>query len=186
MITFGIDPGSHRTGWGAILAEGSSFRLVDVGVIEAGGDAPLPIRLESIFVGLSSALERCRPDRVFLESVFHHKSAKSALVLGHARGVALLAAGRSLRPLGEIAPAEVKKAVTGNGRAEKGQVQEMVRVILGLDHVAAPDASDALAIAIAGASRARFDDVFRRAVSDTGWGCAPSAELRGRDKRNRR
>jgi crossover junction endodeoxyribonuclease RuvC len=92
---------------------------------------------------------------VFLESLFHAKNAKSALVLGHARGVALLAARQSRAQIDEVSPAEVKKAVTGRGRAEKFQVQEMVRLILGLPAAQPADASDALAIAIAGSARAR-------------------------------
>ncbi len=93
---------------------------------------------------------------MFLESIFHHQSAKSALILGHARGVALLAASRCDRPVREISPAEVKKAVTGSGRSDKHQVQEMIRIQLGLRERAPSDASDALAIAIAGSIRSRF------------------------------
>lgn len=163
MITFGIDPGSQRTGWGVIRAEGSALTFVGAGVIRLEQGAPLADRLKDIFERLSAVLDEHAPERVFLESIFHQKSAQSALVLGQARGVALLAARLRGCPLGEITPAEVKKAVTGNGRAEKIQVQEMVRILLGLRAHVAQDAADALAIAIAGASRARFDDALAHA-----------------------
>ena len=88
-----------------------------------------PPELYRLLVG-RAVLEDSKPDEVFLESIFHHRSAKSALVLGHARGVAMLAASRLAKPIGEIAPAEVKKAVTGSGRADKHQVQEMIRGII--------------------------------------------------------
>jgi crossover junction endodeoxyribonuclease RuvC len=151
---FGIDPGSHRTGWGVIIAEGGRMTPVAAGVIEAEESAPLAERVAVIFAGLQQRLGEHRPDHVFLESVFHHKSVRSALVLGHARGVALLAARLADAQIDELSPAEVKKAVTGNGRAEKAQVQEMVRIILGLRERAQVDASDALAVAIAGSQRA--------------------------------
>ena len=155
MIVFGIDPGSHNTGWGAIEIRGNAMRCLELGVIRAPSDAPLSVRVEPIFEGLSIAIRAHAPDVVFLESIFHHKNARSALVLGHARGVALLAARLCGRDVHEVSPAEVKKAVTGSGRADKRQVQEMVKMLLGLEKAAPADASDALAIAIAGSTRAR-------------------------------
>ncbi len=155
MIAFGIDPGSIRTGFGVVRVHGSRIEHLGNGVIHAPESAPLSDRVDAIFQGLLGELDRHRPEQVFLESLFHHKNAKSALILGHARGVALLAVRLRALPLDELAPAEVKKSVTGNGRAEKFQVQEMVRMLLGLEKVAPTDASDALAIAIAGAYRAR-------------------------------
>lgn len=127
---------------------------IGAGVIQAEESAPLCDRVATVFEGLRAELVRHAPDQVFLESLFHHKSVRSALVLGHARGVALLAARMSVSNIDELSPAEIKKAVTGNGRAEKPQVQEMVRIILGLRERAPTDASDALAVAIAGAQRA--------------------------------
>lgn len=152
MIVFGIDPGSRRTGWGVIQMNGTSLRCLEAGVISVSEDAPLFERLEPIFQELSEKLRIHRPEFVALESIFHHRNAKSALVLGHARGVALLAARLYGCPIGEIAPTEVKKAVTGSGRAEKDQVQRMVRAILSLEQALALDASDALAVAIAGSA----------------------------------
>ncbi|MCC7381791.1 MAG: crossover junction endodeoxyribonuclease RuvC [Deltaproteobacteria bacterium] len=155
MIIFGIDPGSVRTGWGVVRSEGSRIAFVDAGVVRAPAESELSHRMERIFVELNAKLREYGPDHVFLESVFHHKSAKSALILGHARGVALLAARLSAARIDELSPAEIKKAVTGHGRAEKPQVQEMVRIILGLAERAQADAADALAVAIAGVQRAR-------------------------------
>jgi crossover junction endodeoxyribonuclease RuvC len=164
VITFGIDPGSQKTGYGVIRVEGSSYRCLAAQVIRTEQGAPLHERLRLIYERLTKALEEHAPDHVFLESMFHHKNAQSAIVLGEARGVALLAASMRSVPLGEISPAEVKKAVTGRGNADKGQVQEMVRILLGLEKRAAQDASDALAIAIAGASRVRFDEAIERGL----------------------
>lgn len=156
MFAFGIDPGSRYTGWGVIENEGSRYRMVDCGVLAVGERRPLPDRLQDIYRSLDELLGRFTPDAVFLESIFHHKSARSALVLGHARGVAMLACSMHERPPLEISPSEVKKAVTGQGRADKAQVQAMVKVLLGLPEIAQEDASDALAVAFAGATRARF------------------------------
>jgi crossover junction endodeoxyribonuclease RuvC len=164
VITFGIDPGSQRTGFGVIRVEGSFYECLDAKVIRVEEGAPLHDRLRMIFERLSAALEEHRPDRVYVESIFHQRNAKSAIVLGEARGVALLAASLRSVPIGELSPAEVKKAVTGRGAAEKAQVQEMVRILLRLEKKVAQDASDALAIAIAGATRAKFDEVMERAV----------------------
>ena len=154
---FGIDPGSRRTGWGVVDVAGSRMIFVQAGVIELDERRPLAERLSALHRGLSEVVSCHRPDCVFLESAFHHKNARSALVLGHARGVALLVASQASETLGEVAPAEVKKAVTGSGRADKSQVQAMIRVILGLPSTPAEDAADALAVAIAGATRRRWD-----------------------------
>ena len=157
MRAFGIDPGSRRTGWGVIDSEGSRVIFVQAGVIQLDEAEDLSVRLADLHRRLSAVLDQHRPDAVFLESAFHHKNARSALVLGHARGVALLSAAQATAALGEVAPAEVKKAVTGSGRADKTQVQAMIRAILGLSAVPAEDAADALAVAIAGAARRRWD-----------------------------
>ena len=157
---FGIDPGSRLTGWGAVKVEGNRYSLGDCGVISVSEKKPLSERLQQIFEQLNELLEQHNPQMVFLESIFHHKYARSALVLGHARGVALLAAQLRNCPIGEISPTEVKKAVTGRGRADKEQVQHMVRMLLGMPEIAQVDASDALAVAFAGATRAQFAQRF--------------------------
>ncbi len=149
MRIFGIDPGSIRTGYGCVDTDGSRSRLVLCGTLSATPRATFPDRLLVIHDGLAKLIERCRPQCVAIENVFHAKNARSALRLGHARGVALLAATEAGLPIVEYSPTEVKRAVVGYGRAEKQQVQEMVRLLLGLD--TAPslhDAADALAVAL--------------------------------------
>lgn len=155
MLAFGIDPGSIKTGFGVVRVSGSRLEFIDAGVIRTESGAPLAERLLDIFAALETQLAAHRPDLVVLESIFHHESARSALVLGHARGVALLAARRSCAETLELSPAEVKKAVSGSGRADKHQMKEMIRMLLALQKAPASDAADALAVAIAGSARAR-------------------------------
>jgi crossover junction endodeoxyribonuclease RuvC len=146
---FGVDPGSLRTGYGCIDTDGSRHRLVACGAITTPPEAAFPEKLLAIHRALGQLLRQHRPDCVVVESVFHAMNVRSALKLGHARGVALLAAVESGYPLVEYTPAEIKLAVVGYGRAEKHQVGEMVRLLLGLDEAPQPhDASDALAVAI--------------------------------------
>jgi crossover junction endodeoxyribonuclease RuvC len=146
---FGIDPGSERTGYGCVEIEGSRHRIVTSGAIRTPASASFPEKLLSIHTGLAALIRECRPDCAAIESIFHAVNARSALKLGHARGVAMLAAVEAGLPVFEYTPAEVKRAVVGYGRAEKQQVQMMVKLILGLAVLPTPfDASDALAIAI--------------------------------------
>jgi crossover junction endodeoxyribonuclease RuvC len=146
---FGIDPGSQRTGYGCIDTDGSRHRLVDCGAVTTPPGAAFPEKLLAIHQALVRLLRQYHPDCVAVESVFHATNVRSALKLGHARGVALLAAVEGGYPLAEYTPAEVKQTVVGYGRAEKHQVGEMVRRLLGLAETPEPhDASDALAVAI--------------------------------------
>jgi len=146
---FGIDPGSERTGYGCVEIDGSRHRVLTSGAIRTPATATFPEKLLKIHTGLASLLSECQPDCVAIENLFHANNARSALKLGHARGVAMLAAVQSGVPVFEYTPAEVKRAVVGYGRAEKHQVQQMVKLILGLVALPTPfDASDALAIAI--------------------------------------
>jgi len=146
---FGIDPGSERTGYGCLQTDGSRHALIVCGCLAAPAHTPLADKLLVIHAGLSALLAEHRPDCVAIENIFHAKNARSALRLGHARGVALLAASQAGLPVAEYSPAEIKRAVVGFGRAEKPQVGEMVRLLLGLDAVPSPhDVSDALAVAI--------------------------------------
>jgi crossover junction endodeoxyribonuclease RuvC len=146
---FGIDPGSDRTGYGCIETLGSRHRLVICGTLSAPARSTFPEKLKHIHLGLATLLARHRPDCVAVENLFHARNVRSALKLGHARGVALLAACEAGLPVVEYAPAEVKRAVVGFGRAEKVQVQRMIQLLLGLDAVPSPhDAADALAVAI--------------------------------------
>jgi crossover junction endodeoxyribonuclease RuvC len=146
---FGIDPGSVRTGYGCVETDGTRHRLITCGALCSPAAAVLPDRLHAIHKGLTRLLRDATPDCVVIENLFHAKNVRSALVLGHARGVAVLAAVEAGLPLVEYTPAEVKLAVVGYGRADKSQIQQMVKLLLGLaDPPASHDAADALAIAI--------------------------------------
>jgi crossover junction endodeoxyribonuclease RuvC len=146
---FGIDPGSERTGYGCVETDGSRHRIVICGAITSSAASSFPERLLTIHTRLSELLRECRPDAVAIENLFFATNVRSALKLGHARGVAMLAAVEAGVPVIEYTPAEIKRAVVGFGRAEKHQVQHMVKLILGLAEVPAPhDAADALAVAI--------------------------------------
>jgi crossover junction endodeoxyribonuclease RuvC len=146
---FGIDPGSARTGYGCVESDGSRCRLVCSGVIALPARLAFPDKLLAIHVALAAALAEARPDCVAVESLFHSVNPRSAFALAHARGVILLTAVQAGLSVVEYAPAEVKRAVVGYGRAEKQQVQHMVRLLLGLAEPPAPfDVADALAVAI--------------------------------------
>jgi crossover junction endodeoxyribonuclease RuvC len=146
---FGIDPGSERTGYGCIESNGSRHRLVICGFLSGPARATFSEKLNAIHSGLQELLLRHTPDCIAVEDIFHARNVRSALRLGHARGVVLLAASQSGVPIREYAPAEIKRAVVGYGRAEKPQVQQMVKLLLGLDETPKPhDVADALAVAI--------------------------------------
>jgi len=146
---FGIDPGSDRTGFGCVDSDGSRHRLVTSGAIATAALASFPDKLLTIHSQLTRLLRDCRPDCVAIENLFHAINVRTALKLGHARGVAMLAAVEIGVPVVEYTPAEIKRAVVGYGRAEKQQVQSMIKLILGLSSLPTPhDAADALAVAI--------------------------------------
>jgi crossover junction endodeoxyribonuclease RuvC len=156
----GLDPGSLHTGYGLIERRGSALRALAHGRISCPRRQPLAERLAHLGAALAALLDLHRPDAVALEAVFHGANTRSLIVLAQARGalVAVVAA-RGLR-LREYAPAEVKSAVTGNGRAGKDQVARMVSLLLALPPPACPpDAADALAVALCAAQRARLDEL---------------------------
>ena len=149
MRIFGIDPGSERTGYGCIDTDGRRHHLLVCGAVSVPPHAAFPDRLQAIHAGLTRLLAEQRPDCVAVENIFYAKNVRRALKLGHARGVALLAAAEAGVPIAEYSPAEIKRAVVGFGRAEKSQIGQMVKLLLGLDTPPAPhDAADALAVAI--------------------------------------
>jgi crossover junction endodeoxyribonuclease RuvC len=146
---FGIDPGSIRTGYGCVETDGSRHRLVTCGALSAPARAGLAEKLQFMHAGLLRLLRSSGAQCVAVENLFHARNVRSALVLGHARGVALLAAVEAGLPIAEYSPTEIKQAVVGYGRAEKSQLQHMVRLLLALDAPPSPhDAADALAVAI--------------------------------------
>ena len=149
MRVFGIDPGSDRTGYGCIDSDGTRHQLVKCGAVRTGAAATFPDQLKIIYRELTVLLAEHRPECVAIENIFHAVNARSALKLGHARGVAMLAAIEAGVTVVEYTPAEIKRAVVGYGRAEKPQVAQMVKMLLGLDTIPKPhDATDALAVAI--------------------------------------
>jgi crossover junction endodeoxyribonuclease RuvC len=145
---FGIDPGSERTGYGCVETDGSHHRIIMCGAVGAAASRSFSDKLFEIHRRLVELLAECHADSVAIENIFYAANVRSALKLGHARGVAMLAAAQAGLPVAEYTPAEIKRAVVGYGRAEKQQVQHMVKLLC-LDAVPSPhDAADALAVAI--------------------------------------
>lgn len=165
MLILGLDPGSLHTGYGLVERRGSALRAVEAGRISCPRAQALPSRLAHLSACLGELLDRCQPDLAALETPFHGMNSRSLIVLAEARGVLLaVLAGRGLE-IREYTPAEVKSAVTGNGRADKGQVARMVRLLLSAREPTrepggggwASDATDALAVALCCAQRLRLD-----------------------------
>jgi crossover junction endodeoxyribonuclease RuvC len=144
----GLDPGTRNFGWGVVEKTGTRLTHVAHGVISVDEDLPLAERLVAIEKALVTIVATHAPNEASIESLFFAKDAQAAAKLGHARGVALLVCARSMLPSFEYAPARVKRTIAGAGRADKSQVAQMVRVILGLGEVPKADAADALAIAL--------------------------------------
>lgn len=144
----GVDPGSRLTGWGVVEKRESRLFHLDCGVIAPPGGATLPERCVFIADALESVVRRLEPTCAVVEDVFFAQNWRSALKLGQARGAVMTALGRMRLPVSEFSPAQIKLAVTGYGRAEKLQVQQMVRILLGLPEIPEENAADALAAAI--------------------------------------
>ncbi|HQP37305.1 MAG TPA: crossover junction endodeoxyribonuclease RuvC [Polyangiaceae bacterium] len=161
MLIVGIDPGTLHLGWGVIRTEGTKLVHVDHGIIHTNPDDELARRLVTIDDGLEEMLREHRPEQGAVEALFFAKDAQAAAKLGHARGVALLRLVRAGVSIHEYPPARVKRALAGNGQADKHQVGMMVKTVLGLREVPGVDASDALAVAITHARVAKFDETLR-------------------------
>lgn len=165
MRVLGIDPGTLTSGYGIVAEEDHTLFHVASGGISPSPKQPLPKRLHRIYEEIGRIIEQYRPQCVVVEDLFVSKNMKSALKLGHARGVAILAAMNSGLPVFEYAPLEVKQAVTGTGKAEKKQVQMMVKALLKLQKAPHPaDAADALAAAICHIHCSRLKEVFKHAA----------------------
>jgi len=151
MIVLGIDPGTACTGYGVVQGDGLGLvSLVECGVIRTRARDPLAARLNEIYDGIAELLTRHRPDALSVEDVFYAKNVRTTVVLGHARGVVLLAGQQAGVDIRELPPAEIKKAVVGNGAATKEQVQFMLTRLLRLKSVPQPsDAADGVAAALA-------------------------------------
>ena len=157
MRVLGVDCGSRVTGYGVIDTDGADCVFVRCGAIRAKVSDPLPNRLKSIYSGIVEIIRELQPEAAAFESLFYATNVQSALKLGHVRGVSIFAAVEASLPVFEYSPLEVKSAVTGYGRAEKPQVQQMVRALLKLNALPEPyDASDALAVAICHVHTYRF------------------------------
>ncbi len=150
MITLGIDPGTATTGYGLIREEPDGrLTVLDYGAIKTNPDQPLAERLVELYKRIKELILLHHPDMGAVENLFFERNVKTALSVGQARGVTLLAMAEGSLQIGEYTPLEVKQAVAGYGRAEKDQVQQMVKTILGLEEIPQPDdAADALAVAI--------------------------------------
>ena len=148
MRVLGVDPGTHRTGFGVLESNGRDHKLVICGTIRAAAKDPIAKRLLHIFESLQKTIQSYKPDVVALETLFFAKDIRAVERIGEARACAMLAASKQRIEVVEYAPTAVKQSVTGNGRAAKEQVQFMIKHLLHLKEVPAPDASDALAIAL--------------------------------------
>ena len=162
MVILGIDPGLAHTGWGIIEERRGEVRCRAYGCIETSAGSPLAVRLSHIAHDLKDVVERYRPDTAAVESIYFGANVRSAIPTAHARGAALVALSECALEIGEYTPMQIKLAVTGNGHADKKQVQQMVKLLLNLKTVPKPDdAADALGAAICHAntsevSRAEF------------------------------
>lgn len=156
MIALGIDPGTARLGYGVIESEPTP-RAIDFGIISTGAELAMADRLLRIHHAVGELIDSHRPEAVAVELLFFARNVTTAMAVGQARGVVLLAAAQRGVPIAEYAPSEVKQAVAGYGKADKHQMQEMVRIILALEAAPTPDdAADALAIAICHVQNAPF------------------------------
>jgi len=151
VLVLGIDPGTAQTGYGVVRGDGTRPpTLVECGVLRTKARDPLPARLHEIYEGIVELLDRHRPDAMAVEDVFYARNVRTTIVLGHARGVVLLAGQQRTVPIHEFPPAEIKKAVVGRGGATKEQVQFMVMRLLRLQSPPQPnDAADGVAAALA-------------------------------------
>ena len=148
-VILGIDPGYAILGYGAIAVTGNKIHVLDYGVVETTKDDTFPVRLDKLYTATKLLIRKFEPDCVAFEELFFARNTKTALYVSAARGVTVLAAQQEGKPLYEYTPMQIKLAVCGNGHAEKKQIQEMVKRLLGLEKIPKPDdAADGLAAAI--------------------------------------
>ncbi len=156
MVIIGVDPGSSYTGYGIINKDGNHLSHIASGVIKTDTKRDFPARLKAIYDGLTKVIKEFSPDECSIENIFYCKNVKSALKLGHARGVVMVAVANAGIKACEYTPTEIKQAVAGYGMAPKEQVQSMVKMILNIKDIASLDTSDALAAAICHANSVDF------------------------------
>lgn len=149
MITLGIDPGYARTGWCVIKKQGQSITTIKYGCFETKAHTEPITRLKQVFNFITKISKKFKPDSVAVEDLFFNTNAKTAMKVGEARGVIIIALALQKIPIFHYTPLQVKNAITGYGRADKTQIQRMVKTLLKLDHIPKPDdAADALAVAL--------------------------------------
>ena len=164
MLVLGIDPGTAITGYGLVREDEEGLTLVDYGVITTAAGRPLPERLQAIYQGLADVARKHQPQQAAVEELFFSRNVRTALSVGHARGVTLLALVDAGLAIHEYKPLEIKQAITGYGGAGKQQMQEMVRLLLNLDAVPEPDdAADAVAVAVCHIHSARMTELIKDA-----------------------
>ncbi len=160
MRVLGIDPGTATTGYAVVEEAAGRLALVTMGVISTPAKTPLPTRLQQIYRELLTLVSEHQPDASAVEELFFSRNARTAMSVGHARGVTLLALAEAGLSIAEYTPMQVKQAVTGYGNADKRQVQEMVRMLLALADLPRPDdAADAAAVAICCLHRSKLDNL---------------------------
>ncbi len=159
MIILGIDPGVAIVGYGVIEYKNGRMRPIDFGKVTSPAGMDLPKRLKMVYDGITQLIEMHHPDVVAVEELFFNTNVTTAIAVGHARGVILLAAANSNTKIYEYTPLQIKQAVAGYGRADKNQVQQMVKMFLKLSEVPKPDdTADALAVAICHANSSALSD----------------------------
>ena len=162
MRILGIDPGLAIIGYGVIDVDNGNFKVVDYGVITTPKDETIPVRLAMIWDRVNLVISKFKPDHIAMEELFFTNNKTTGIIVSEARGVLLLAAVQSPAKLYEYTPMQIKQAITGYGKSDKQQMQNMVRILLKLDSIPKPDdAADALAVAICHGQTSRFNEMFR-------------------------
>ena len=161
MIVLGIDPGYALMGWGVVESDGSRMKLINYGCVETKAGQPMQVRLRTLQLGVRDLLRIYHPDDVAFEELFFARNVTTALMVGAARGAAIIAAAEYTENLYEYTPMQIKQAVTGYGKADKMQVQQMVKMLLNLPAIIRPDdAADAVAAALTHAASGRMKEQF--------------------------
>ena len=162
MVILGIDPGIAIMGYGVLEVKGNSYKVLENGVITTSAKTKTPERLKILYNNLDDIIKEFKPDEFAIEELFFNKNVKTAITVGHARGVQVLCAQINNLPIYEYTPLQIKQAITGFGRANKKQMQETVTTLLNLSEIPKPDdAADALAVSLTHAFSQRFKEQFR-------------------------
>lgn len=162
MIILGIDPGIAIMGYGVLEVNGNRYKVLENGVVTTSSKTKTPERLKILYDNLNDIIKQYKPDEFAIEELFFNQNVKTAITVGHARGVQVLCAQVNNLPIYEYTPLQIKQAITGFGRANKKQMQEAVTTLLNLSEIPKPDdAADALAVSLTHAFSQRFKEQFR-------------------------